>query len=167
VDSKAKIGLLICLVILFFIVFVFNSLIHVDDTRESDELPKFVDSEPLGIIPKMPPEAFPTTRVTQQLSKDTPQPKDQQRLPVQLLATTLSEDIDNSVEPMKQAWPTIHIVRKGDNLADIAKRYYGPREGNRKANIKRIFEANHKTLNSPDKIYPGQKLIIPSLWTSE
>ena len=76
-------------------------------------------------------------------------------------------DIDNSVEPMKQAWPKIHIVRKGDNLADIAKRYYGPREGNRKANIKRIFEANHKTLKSPDKIYPGQKLIIPSLWTSE
>ncbi|MFC1795325.1 LysM peptidoglycan-binding domain-containing protein [Planctomycetota bacterium] len=58
----------------------------------------------------------------------------------------------------------VHIVCKGDNLADIAKKFYGPKEGNRRTNIKRIFEANSKSLKSPDKIYPGQKLIIPELW---
>ena len=162
-DSKAKIGLLICLVILFYIVFVLNGLLHIGDTRESDELSKFVDSETLGIIPEIPPEAFPTTRVPEQPPKDAPLPKDQQLLPVQLLATTLQDEIDNSVEPVKQAWPKIHVVRKGDNLSDIAKRYYGSKEGNRRASIKRIFEANHKSLKSPNKIFPGQKLIIPSL----
>jgi nucleoid-associated protein YgaU len=162
-DSKAKIGLLIGLVILFFIVFVLNGLPGIGDARESDKLLKFVDSEPLGIIPEMPPEAFPPTRVPEQPPKDTPPPKDQQRFRVQLLATTLPDEIDNSVELVKQAWPKIHVVRKGDNLTDIAKRYYGPKEGNRRANIKRIFEGNQKSLKSPNKIYPGQKLIIPSL----
>jgi hypothetical protein len=162
-DSKAKIGLLIGLVILFFIVFVLNGLPLIGDARESDELPKFVDSEPLGIIPEMPPEVFPPTRVPEQPPKDTPLPKGQLRFRVQLLSTTLPDEIGNLVEPVKQARPKIHVVRKGDNLADIAKRYYGPKEGNKRASIKRIFEANHKLLKSPDTIYPGQKLIIPSL----
>jgi hypothetical protein len=48
-------------------------------------------------------------------------------------------------------------------LADIAKKFYGPEEGNRRATVQRIFLANNKSLESPDKIYPGQKLIIPSL----
>jgi LysM repeat protein len=48
-------------------------------------------------------------------------------------------------------------------LAEIAKKFYGSEEGNKKVNVKRIFEANKKLLESPDKIYPGQKLIIPSL----
>jgi LysM repeat protein len=59
-----------------------------------------------------------------------------------------------------------YVVRKGDNLADLAKKFYGPKEGNKRANIKRIFEANRGLLDSPDEIYPGQKLIIPPLWAS-
>ncbi len=42
--------------------------------------------------------------------------------------------------------------------------YYGAREGNRRANVRRIFESNRNQLESPDKIFPGQKLVIPSLW---
>ncbi|MEA3225837.1 MAG: LysM peptidoglycan-binding domain-containing protein, partial [Planctomycetota bacterium] len=70
------------------------------------------------------------------------------------------------LEPVQPAWPKVHVVRKGDSLADIAKRYYGPKEGNRRANVLRIFESNRRLLKSPDKIYPGQKLVIPSLWAS-
>jgi LysM repeat protein len=44
--------------------------------------------------------------------------------------------------------------------------YYGSREGNRKANVLRIFRSNRSVLESPDKIFPGQKLVIPSLWAS-
>ncbi|MFC1762445.1 LysM peptidoglycan-binding domain-containing protein [Planctomycetota bacterium] len=54
-------------------------------------------------------------------------------------------------------------VSEGDSLASIAKYVYGPEEGNRKKNIDRIFEANRKTLSSPDRIRVGQKLIIPPL----
>ena len=162
-DPKVKIGLLIGLVILFFVAFMLKGLPGIGDVEESDEQSVFVDSEPLGIIPEMPPEASLPTRVPEQSPKDNPPPKDQQQYQIQLLATTLPDEIDNSVKPVKQTWPKIHVVREGDNLSDIAKRYYGPKKGNRKANIKKIFEANHKSLESPDKIYPGQELIIPSL----
>jgi nucleoid-associated protein YgaU len=68
-----------------------------------------------------------------------------------------------SSQPAKPNWPKIYVVREGDNLAGIAKRFYGPVEGNRKININRIFEANRKQLRTPDEIYVGQKLIIPPL----
>jgi nucleoid-associated protein YgaU len=59
--------------------------------------------------------------------------------------------------------PAAYTVKKGDSLAEIAKSVYGPEEGNKLANIDRIFHANQKTLKSPDQIYVGQKLIIPPL----
>ena len=52
---------------------------------------------------------------------------------------------------------TVHIVEKGDTLSAIAKRYLG----NAGAYMK-IFEANRDVLKDPDKIYPGQKLQIPT-----
>jgi nucleoid-associated protein YgaU len=59
--------------------------------------------------------------------------------------------------------PLIYKVQANDNLASIAKTFYGPVEGNRKINIDRIFAANRLKLKSPDEIYIGQKLIIPPL----
>jgi len=57
----------------------------------------------------------------------------------------------------------IYVVQAGDVLATVAKKAYGPEEGNRLVNVKRIFEANRNALNSPDEIFVGQKLIIPPL----
>jgi nucleoid-associated protein YgaU len=48
-------------------------------------------------------------------------------------------------------------VKPGDSLSKIAKRVYG-----NAADWKRIFEANRDTIKDPDKIFPGQKLKIPS-----
>jgi len=59
--------------------------------------------------------------------------------------------------------PRRYVVREGDSLADIAKKFYGPQAGNKKDNVQRIFKANQKSLSSPDKIYCGQELIIPAL----
>ena len=51
---------------------------------------------------------------------------------------------------------------EGDNnLGKIAKKLYGEEEGNRIINVKRIFEANTDVLKSPDKIFVGQKIVIP------
>jgi nucleoid-associated protein YgaU len=47
-------------------------------------------------------------------------------------------------------------VKRGDNLSKIAKHVYGDA-----GKWKKIFEANSDTLKDPDKIYPGQVLIIP------
>ena len=58
------------------------------------------------------------------------------------------------VEPEKQ----YYTVVKGDYLSKISKRVYGDAM---KYNI--IFEANKPMLTDPDKIYPGQVLVIPAL----
>jgi nucleoid-associated protein YgaU len=56
---------------------------------------------------------------------------------------------------------TIYTAVSGDNLGVIAKKVYGPEEGNRVANIQRIFHANEATLESANKVRVGMKLIIP------
>jgi len=56
---------------------------------------------------------------------------------------------------------TVYTTVAGDNLAVVAKKMYGPEEGNRVANIQRIFHANEATLKSADKVSVGMKLIIP------
>jgi len=65
--------------------------------------------------------------------------------------------------PSKKPKVQIYVVQEGDVLATIAKKAYGAEEGNKLANIKRIYQANSMTLNSPDEIVVGQKLVIPSL----
>ncbi|MCU0328819.1 MAG: peptidoglycan-binding protein LysM [Chitinophagales bacterium] len=47
-------------------------------------------------------------------------------------------------------------VKPGDTLSKISKEVYG--DPNR---YNAIFEANKPMLSHPDKIYPGQKLVIP------
>lgn len=49
-----------------------------------------------------------------------------------------------------------YTVQSGDTLSKISKSVYGDAM---KYNI--IFEANRPMLTDPDKIYPGQKLVIP------
>jgi nucleoid-associated protein YgaU len=51
-----------------------------------------------------------------------------------------------------------HTVVAGDNLWKIAEKYYG---SGAKNDV--IFQANTPMLKSPDKIYPGQVLVIPAL----
>jgi len=49
-----------------------------------------------------------------------------------------------------------HLVRKGDTLSAIAEHYYG--DANQ---YLKIYDANRDQLNDPNKIYPGQILVIP------
>lgn len=50
-----------------------------------------------------------------------------------------------------------YTVQAGDTLSAISKEYYGdPNQYNK------IFEANKDILSDPDKIQPGQDLIIPN-----
>lgn len=56
--------------------------------------------------------------------------------------------------------PTLHTVKKGDNLWKIAETYFGKGKG---AKHILIFDANRPMLSHPDKIYPGQVLRIPDL----
>lgn len=69
--------------------------------------------------------------------------------------------------PARPARPKVYVVGDGDTLADIAKKFYGPEEGNKRANIAKIFEANHQLLKTVDAIYVGQELAIPPLVASQ
>ena len=51
-----------------------------------------------------------------------------------------------------------YTVQKGDTLDKISAKVYGTSKKWRK-----IYEANQDKLKSPEKIYPGQKLVIPAL----
>ena len=48
-------------------------------------------------------------------------------------------------------------MKSGDTLSKIAKEFYGDAN-----EYHRIFAANHDKLQSPDKIEPGQELVIPA-----
>ena len=61
-------------------------------------------------------------------------------------------------EPSKQDNPYLqqHTVVAGETLAKIAQHYYVD-----PALFPKIFEANRDTLSDPNKIRPGQRLLIP------
>ena len=52
-----------------------------------------------------------------------------------------------------EATTTTYTVQSGDNLSKIGTRYG--------VSWQKIFEANRDKLDNPDKIFPGQELIIP------
>ena len=49
-----------------------------------------------------------------------------------------------------------YTVQPGDNLSKISKQFYGTAD-----QYMRIFEANRNLLDDPNKVRPGQQLVIP------
>ena len=49
-----------------------------------------------------------------------------------------------------------YTVKSGDTLSKISQQFYG-----NSGQYMRIYEANRQVLKSPDKIQPGQELVIP------
>jgi len=56
-----------------------------------------------------------------------------------------------------------YFVKSGDNLGKIAISVYGKELGNKFETVENLFKANSDKLKSPDDIYVGQKLRIPSV----
>ena len=52
---------------------------------------------------------------------------------------------------------TYYEIQSGDTLSKLAKQYYGD-----PMKYPDIFEANREVIVDPDKIYPGQKIRIPT-----
>jgi len=183
--SDAKVGLLLGLVFIFIIAFLINGLprLRSDNNNEltntmfnsqnksfglaAKERKVIEQNEPIMQYPQAaqaPPAPKPDTRFEMPLpnnlsdkretvdtkgigpSKGLPVAKDKQKSKVQM---------------KKWAEPKIYVVAGDDNLSLIAKKFYGPEQGNRLINITRIFQANHKILKSADEIYEGQRIVIP------
>jgi len=68
-------------------------------------------------------------------------------------------------ERAKEAVPAAptYVVRANDSLVLIARRFYGA-QGDRL--WRRIYEANRSVLSDPDRLRPGQELVIPGVEAS-
>ncbi len=145
--SDTKIGLLLGLVFIFVIAYLVNGPFDLPGLRPRPlERTTISDSNAhaaLGLAAR-------EREVQEQLMRE---------YASQMLKTS---DAPQDAGPDRSAPRTVyHVVQDNENLARIAKQYYGEEEGNRKVTIDRIFAANRNLLESPDHIRVGQKLIIP------
>jgi nucleoid-associated protein YgaU len=190
-----KIGLLLGLAFIFMIAFVINGLpsFRGDSNELTNTMVDFRNKQP-GIgskerevikwtdsIEKQPFRVDnplmddPDIRYRTPLPQGTPVVKDTKPLGLQesdAVKVVVPRPVENKrtdvkkTETVKPALPKIYVVTDGDNLALIAKKFYGDEEGNKRANIMKIFEANRNLLNTADEIQVGHKLIIPPLRAS-
>ena len=63
---------------------------------------------------------------------------------------------ENQVPGKDNPYAQYYVVKSGDTLSKIAEEFYGD-----KMLYDRIFNANRDVLQDPNKIKPGQKLLIP------
>jgi nucleoid-associated protein YgaU len=165
---NAKIGLLLGLVFVFVLAFALNSVHRSGDREGSSDLAPLVVEGPSGIKPEMPLEALPPEPVAQGPAIQTPAAGTKDRYRTLLPEVAAPDKSSNDIEPAKPASaPVRYIVCEGDSLAYIARKFYGPQQGNKRENVLRIFEANRGLLKSPDQIDVGQELVIPPLETSQ
>lgn len=71
-----------------------------------------------------------------------------------MFAGTKTQNIEKRSAESKVA-PRHHVVKKGESLSQIAKRYKLP--------LRSLIEANKKQIGNPDLIHPGQKIQLPKL----
>ena len=176
--ADVKIGLLLSLVFVFVLAFVLNSVPHSGDRKGASDLAPLVVEGPPGIKPEIPPEALPAEPVSQRSAEETTAPQTAERYRATLPEISTSQETAESVEPTnpepahagkdtkatEQAPAAVrYIVRDGDSLAYIARKFYGPVQGNKRENVMKIYEANRGILKSPDQIDVGQELVIPPL----
>ncbi|HML76294.1 MAG TPA: LysM peptidoglycan-binding domain-containing protein [Anaerohalosphaeraceae bacterium] len=92
-----------------------------------------------------------TIKAAQQAVQDVQQP-----------AKSRPEDVKTTVVSGKT-----HVVGKGESLAAIAKKYYGPEIGNQRATIQMLYETNKDVLDSVNVVKVGDKLVIPQIAGSQ
>ncbi|MEJ2701504.1 MAG: LysM peptidoglycan-binding domain-containing protein [Sedimentisphaerales bacterium] len=171
--SDAKIGSLIGLILIFVVAFVINGFTRFGRPKDADAsnavaADNTVRGETVERDLACPPGEV---RVDHELPTDQTGDAGSHVSPP-ATAPTAPQTVTNRDAEVRRSdgvrtasSEVYYTVRGGDNLADIAKKFYGPEEGNKKANILRLFLANQKVLTSPDAIFIGQKLLIPPLKT--
>jgi nucleoid-associated protein YgaU len=127
-----------------------TSTIVLDTPRTTPELPVADGRQETTLVPQARSEPTSTSRTGEMLTKvaDTHE-------------TPKSAAVAKKLENIPAG--TVYTTVNGDNLASVAKKVYGPVEGNRYVNVQRIFHANEAALDSADKVKVGMKLIIPPL----
>ncbi len=179
--ADAKVGLLLALIFIVAIAFVINGLPLFNDSKtkiepQKDYLSKYKYTEPglVGNVRKVAPAFNRTINLKQIVPPSLPKQYETTRYKEILpKANEIVEESSFKLEPLRKTvipippkskiQPKQYIVKQGDNLAGIAKKFYGDELGNKLVNIEKIFKANSKVLKSSDELHIGQKLIIPAL----
>jgi len=187
--SDAKIGLLLGLVFIFLIAFVINGLpslrrdgnsneLTTDMVNSQNNLPGLGGKARREVIKRIEPIRKQPLKVAkpspegQDIRFETQLPKSPavvtEEKPAALREPLVVAKKQESTEVRRrtQLKAKVYVISEGDNLAVISQKLYGSEDGNKRANINRIFEVNRKVLKSPDEIYPGQEIIIPPLSSS-
>jgi nucleoid-associated protein YgaU len=180
--ADAKIGLLLALVFIVAITFVINGLPDFLSKKDKDQdtisyVSHYKPAEP-GIVGQSRNIAVALNQkeVAGAVEENNqPQP---QSSAYQTILPAASEVVKSVSEPVPaqqtvivevpaasavKSSATIYEVGRGDSLAQISQKFYGPQEGNKLVNIRKIYEANKKTLKSINDLQVGQKLVIPPL----
>jgi nucleoid-associated protein YgaU len=182
--SDAKIGLLLGLVFIFVIAFIINGLPRFssasEDTNKLTQIMVANSNDP-GIASETRKARYQIiTPARYKYSPQLPQSSadesigDDERfrlslgdqgsdVPQNLQNNQISQPPQINIPRPRPALSRFYVVKSGDTLASIAKKFYGPELGNKHINVERIHKANIKYLESPDKLYVGQKLVIPAL----
>jgi len=107
---------------------------------------------------------------TSTINMDVPTPVSSEQVAIQTMQPKPQESVSPSPEQTKPAATTrakqperTYVVGDGESLSTVAKKVYGPEEGNKIANVERIFQANRDILPSIHEVRSGQKLVIPPL----
>jgi len=114
--------------------FVITGLLSGCLTMRAEAKPKEAPPAPPKVAPPQPPKAEETAPPAP------PETKAQPEVP----------------KPPAKPRTATYVVEKGDNLSKIAKKFYGDPNKWRK-----IYEANRDRIKDPNKIRPGQVLVIP------
>ena len=168
--ADAKVGLLLSFVFIIIIAFLIKGLPDFFKTASAQEaLTTSVDGFSTGQLDlSSQAEAVIKTINSIQPAPQPVQPGKPVETPTQLrFRRNIPTKTTTAAAQTQKQHPGNYVVQPGDNLAVIAIKLYGTRQGNKKVIVNRIFEANRRILDSPDEIAVGQKLTIPSLWQED
>ena len=151
--SDAKLGLLLGLILIIAIVFAINGLPGLAGASSGNKINKniiSVASEDIVSTAKETVNILKKHNLKDSIAKNTAVP-----------AATIANNrkLPSAVNISKGY--RLYTVEADDNLAVIAKKFYGPELGNKLSNIRRIASFNR--LKSLNNIYQGQKLKIPAI----
>jgi nucleoid-associated protein YgaU len=184
--SDAKVGLLLGLVFIFIIALIINGLPSFNEDRNNNELTTnmvgsqnrspAIAAKQREVINRRAPVVKKPAAVELASADNQSATAEPEGTPVVMIRETAAEQaiaaVAQAVAAKNESWQTsssetvpskVYVVSKGDTLAAIALKFYGSQEGNKRANVARIFDANRKLLKSPDELSIGQKLTIPPL----
>ncbi|MEF3089148.1 peptidoglycan-binding protein LysM [Raoultella sp. WB_B2P2-3] len=127
-----------------------------DKESQADKLKKHIDALNLPGADKVSITVAEDGTAT--VSGDVGSQEDKEKIMVAVgNVTGIAQVSDNVSVTQSGAESRYYTVKSGDTLSAISKTVYGSAN-----DYQRIFEANKPMLKHPDKIYPGQVLIIPN-----